>query len=317
MSINSQDQEIDLGQIGKGIKNFFSGVVNSFFDVLLFIKNKIIIIVVLFVIGIVLAFTLDTKVYNHEVAVIPNFGSNEYLYKKIEQVDTKLREDDAEFFKALGITSFEDVISVEIEAYPGIYSFVNNKDQENNFELIKLMAEDGNLEKIIKEEVTSKNYYNHKISIQTKRMFKKEEFITPLLKYLNLNAFYEKQQKIRQKNLTEKIALNDSLINQIDKLIFLLSSNSASGTISISEKNSIPELIEKKDKLINENQQLYISEIIFDEIIKEESSVINIRDYKPLLFNNKILFPIILIALYLIFYSFSIFYKKQLAKRNF
>ena len=317
MSINSQDQEIDLGQIGKGIKNFFSGVVNSFFDLLLFIKNKIIIIVVLFVIGIVLAFTLDTKVYNHEVAVIPNFGSNEYLYKKIEQVDTKLREDDAEFFKALGITSFEDVISVEIEAYPGIYSFVNNKDQENNFELIKLMAEDGNLEKIIKEEVTSKNYYNHKISIQTKRVFKKEEFITPLLKYLNLNAFYEKQQKIRQKNLTEKIALNDSLINQIDKLIFLLSSNSASGTISISEKNSIPELIEKKDKLINENQQLYISEIIFDEIIKEESSVINIRDYKPLLFNNKILFPIILIALYLIFYSFSIFYKKQLAKRNF
>lgn len=317
MSINSQDQEIDLGQIGKGIKNFFSGVVNSFFDLLLFIKNKIIIIVVLFVIGIVLAFTLDTKVYNHEVAVIPNFGSNEYLYKKIEQVDTKLREDDAEFFKALGITSFEDVISVEIEAYPGIYSFVNNKDQENNFELIKLMAEDGNLEKIIKEEVTSKNYYNHKISIQTKRVFKKEEFITPLLKYLNLNAFYEKQQKIRQKNLTEKIALNDSLINQIDKLIFLLSSNSASGTISISEKNSIPELIEKKDKLINENQQLYISEVIFDEIIKEESSVINIRDYKPLLFNNKILFPIILIALYLIFYSFSIFYKKQLAKRNF
>ena len=317
MSINSQDQEIDLGQIGKGIKNFFSGVVNSFFDLLLFIKNKIIIIVVLFVIGIVLAFTLDTKVYNHEVAVIPNFGSNEYLYKKIEQVDTKLREDDAEFFKALGITSFEDVISVEIEAYPGIYSFVNNKDQENNFELIKLMAEDGNLEKIIKEEVTSKNYYNHKISIQTKRVFKKEEFITPLLKYLNLNAFYEKQQKIRQKNLTEKIALNDSLINQIDKIIFLLSANSSSGTISISEKNSIPELIEKKDKLINENQQLYISEVIFDEIIKEESSVINIRDYKPLLFNNKILFPIILIALYLIFYSFSIFYKKQLAKRNF
>ena len=258
MSINSQDQEIDLGQIGKGIKNFFSGVVNSFFDVLLFIKNKIIIIVVLFVIGIVLAFTLDTKVYNHEVAVIPNFGSNEYLYKKIEQVDTKLREDDAEFFKALGITSFEDVISVEIEAYPGIYSFVNNKDQENNFELIKLMAEDGNLEKIIKEEVTSKNYYNHKISIQTKRVFKKEEFITPLLKYLNLNAFYEKQQKIRQKNLTEKIALNDSLINQIDKIIFLLSANSSSGNISISEKNSIPELIEKKDKLINENQQLYI-----------------------------------------------------------
>ena len=93
MSTNSQDQEIDLGQIGKGIKSFFNGMVNSFFEFLFFIKKKIIVIVVLFILGVAAAFFLDSKVYNHEVAVIPNFGSNEYLYKKIEQVDTKIREE--------------------------------------------------------------------------------------------------------------------------------------------------------------------------------------------------------------------------------
>ena len=308
MSTNSQDQEIDLGQIGTGIKNFFNGIVNNVFDLIFFVKKKIIIIGVLFVAGVALAYFVDSKTYNHEISVIPNFGSNEYLYKKIKQIDTKLREEDEVFFKELGIKNYKDVISVEIEAFPAIYNFVNNKEQENNFELIKLMAEDGNIDKIMKDEITSKNYYHHKISIQTKGMLKKEEFITPILNYLNANPYFE----IQQKNLVEKIALNDSLIKQIDNLIVLLSSNtSSSGTISISEKNSIPELVEKKDRLISEKQYLLTNENIFDKIIKEESSIINIRDYKPLLLNNKILFPVILILLFLLSHSLLRIYKKQ------
>lgn len=316
MSTNSQDQEIDLGQIGNGIKNFFKGIVNNIFDLIFFVKKKIIIIGILFVIGVALAYMVDSKTYNHEISVIPNFGSNEYLYKKIEQIDTKLREEDEAFFKQLGIKNFKDVISVEIEAFPAIYNFVNNKEQGNNFELIKLMAEDGNIDKIMKDEITSKNYYHHKISIQTKGMFKKEEFINPILNYLNTNTYFEVQQKVYQKNLLDKITLNDSLINQIDKLIVLLSSNNSSGTISISEKNSIPELVEKKDRLISEKQYLLTNENIFDKIIKEESSIINIRDYKPLLLNNKILFPLALILLYLLSYFLFNTYKKQSARFN-
>lgn len=316
MSTNSQDQEIDLGQIGTGIKNFFNGIVNSIFDFIFFVKKKIVIIGSLFVIGVVAAFVLDPKIYNHEISVIPNFGSNEYLYKKIEQIDTKLREGDETFFKELGIKNYENVVGIEIEAYPAIYNFVNNKEQENNFELIKLMAEDGNIDKIMKDEITSKNYYHHKISIQTKGMFEEKEFILPLLKYLNSNPYFEIQQKVYQKNLADKIALNDSLIKQIDNLIVLLSSNNSSGTISISEKNSIPELVEKKDRLILEKQYLLTNENIFDKIIKEESSIINIRDYKPLLLNNKILFPLALVFLYLLSYFLFNTYKKQSARFN-
>ena len=311
MSTNSQDQEIDLGQIGTGIKNFFNGIVNSIFDFIFFVKKKIVIIGLLFVVGVVLAFLLDPKIYNHEISVIPNFGSNEYLYQKIEQIDTKLREEDDSFFKELGIKNPKDVVGIEIEAYPAIYNFVNNKEQGNNFELIKLMAEDGDIDKIMQGEITSKNYYHHKISIKTKGRLKKEEFITPVLNYLNANPYFEIQQKVYQKNLADKIALNDSLVKQIDNLIVLLSSNNSSGTISISEKNSIPELVEKKDRLISEKQYLLTNVNIFDKIIKEESSIINIRDYKPLLLNNKILFPVILILMYLILYALLNTYKNQ------
>ena len=203
MSTNSQDQEIDLGQIGTGIKNFFNGIVNSIFDFIFFVKKKIVIIGVLFVVGVVLAFLLDTKIYNQEISVIPNFGSNEYLYQKIEQIDTKLREEDDSFFKELGIKNPKDVVGIEIEAYPAIYNFVNNKEQGNNFELIKLMAEDGDIDKIMQGEITSKNYYHHKISIKTKGKLKKEEFITPVLNYLNANPYFEIQQKVYQKKLAD------------------------------------------------------------------------------------------------------------------
>ena len=311
MSTNSQDQEIDLGQVFSKIGGFFTKLIERFFDFIFFLKKKILVIIVLFITGVVLAFLIDFKVYKHEVSVIPNFGSNEYLYKKIEQINAKLKENDSIFFKQLGIKRYDKIKEIEIDAYPAIYSFVNNKDQENNFDFIKLMAEDGNIEKIMKDEITSKNYYHHKIAIQTNGVFNKEEFITPILNYLNSNPFFETQKQVYQKNLKEKISLNDSLINQIYNLILLLSTNSSSGSISISEKNSIPELIEKKDKLIIEKQKLLNYEIINNQIIKEESSILNIREYKPLLLNNKVLFPLILILIYLLSYFLLATYKKQ------
>ena len=62
MSTNSQDQEIDLGQIGKGIKNFFNDIVNKFFRFFFFLKEKIVVISSLFLLGLILAFVFDKKI---------------------------------------------------------------------------------------------------------------------------------------------------------------------------------------------------------------------------------------------------------------
>ncbi|CAM3560039.1 hypothetical protein FLGE108171_03010 [Flavobacterium gelidilacus] len=313
MSTNSQDQEIDLGQLFNKVSGFFKNIINSFFNLIFFIQKKIIIIIILFIVGVALAYLADGKKnYEHEISVIPNFGSNEYLYKKIEELNTKLREGDTVFFKNIGIKDYENISSISIEAYPAIYNFINNKDQENNFELIKLMAEDGNIEKILNSEMTSKNYYHHKVTIVTKGMWKREDLIDPILTYLNKSQYFLEQQKVHQQNLEEKLIANDSLIKQVDKIISLLSSNSKGGlNVSISENSSIPELVNKKDNLISESHLLKTSKIISDKIIKEESSVLNIRKYVPLVLNSKILFPILLILFYLIGLAFLKIYNKQ------
>ncbi len=271
MSTNSQDQEIDLSQIGKGISNFFQNRINGFFDFLFFIQKKIKIISILFIVGIALAFLLDGKKnYEHELSLIPNFGSNEYLYKKIDAFDTKIREKDSDFFKEIGINNFKNIKSVKIEALPAIYSFVNARNQGNNFELIKLLSEDGSLEKILTDEMTSKNYYHHKVTIITKGKRNRKDLIEPFLKYLNDSQYFSEQQVINKQNLDEKLVLNDSLIKQIDRLILKLSSNSKSGSsVSITENSSIPALVDKKDNLISESQFLRTNKNIYDKIIKE------------------------------------------------
>jgi hypothetical protein len=113
MSTHSQDQEIDLCQIGKGISNFFKGVIDSFFKFLFFLKKKFLLIVLLAIIGLVAAFLLGSKNYTHEVSVIPNFKSNEYLYTKIAQINSKLREKDRAFFSQIGIQHSDRIKKIE------------------------------------------------------------------------------------------------------------------------------------------------------------------------------------------------------------
>ena len=232
MSTNSQDQEIDLGQIRLGIKSFFKGIINSVFDFIFFVKKKIIIIGALFIIGMALGFFMDkNSPYTQDITVIPNFGSNEYLYKKVEFLNSRIIEKDEQFFKSIGIQNSDKIGKIQIKAINGIFGFVNMRDNEQNFELIKLMAEDGNIDEIIKSDIASKNYYLHSITFLTSEKISQKEVIDPLLKYFQDNSFYKTQQKIYQENTNDKIKFNDSLINQIDGLIVKLSDNNSGSNV--------------------------------------------------------------------------------------
>src|SRR5574343_395248 len=269
MSTNSQDQEIDLGQIRIGIKKFFNGIINSIFDVIFFVKKKIIVIGTLFLIGIVLGFFIDKNpVYTQDMTVIPIFG------------------------------------------------FVNMRDNEQNFELIKLMAEDGKIDEIIKSDITSKNYYLHNITFQTAEKINQNEVIDPLLKYLQDNSFYKTHQKIYQENTNDKIKFNDSLIKQIDGLIVKLSDNNSGSNVSISENKGISELINKKNELVIESQYLKIHKHEYEDIIKTQNVSLNNVNTKGLNNKMKLILPVLFVFLYLGFYKFSSLYKKQLARIN-
>ncbi len=312
MSTNSQEQEIDLSQIGKSISKVFQKAVNRCFDLLFFIQKKLIIVFILLVIGGGLGFYLDKEPnYTSDVVVIPNFGSNEYLYDKINLISLKLKEKDKAFFTKIGIKNIKDFISIEIEPINGIYDFINKQEHKNNFDFIKLMAEDGDIEKVLQDKTTSKNYYLHGINIKTAIVYNQKDLIDPILNFLQQSEYFLKLQKIQQYNLEEKLAANKSIIAQIDQIVLSLNQNKTGSSVSISENTGLSDLIEKKDYLILENQKLSTNRLEFEKIIKDQDIVLNQMNTSGANNKMKFILPLLFVLFYLLGYWFSIVFKQQ------
>lgn len=328
MRTNSQDQEIDLGQIRIGIKNFFKGIINSIFDLIFFVKKKIIIIGSLFVAGIILGYFLDqsTKKYTSEIIVAPNLGGYDYLYAKIDLIKSKLKEGDKTFFKSIGISKTDIILNIEVEPIIDIYTFVNtntaiadNAQNTQNFELMKLLAENEDINKVIKDEKTSKNYPHHKISITTINKIEDNDIIYPILKYLNSDEYLNKLLAITQENVLIKVKKNEEQILQVDKLITQISENlakekNASNLVYNNENNEINGLFSLKNSLINEiaSQKITLENIKL--YIKDISITTNIINSKGINNKMKLILPFLFVFIYLILFGFISLYKKQLIR---
>ncbi|CAM3957410.1 MULTISPECIES: hypothetical protein [Flavobacterium] len=321
MSTNSQDQEIDLGQVFKKIGEFYQLFIDKIFDFILFLKRNIIIVIVLFILGAGLGFYLDkdSKIYDHEIIVLPNFGSTDYLYSKVNLLESKRKEKDTSFLNKLGFIDKSDFKRIEIEPIIDVYQFIDSK--ESNFGLIKLMAEDGDLKEIIKDDVTSKNYLYHVIKIKTTNKITSEKLHSSILSYLNKSDYFEVIQKQFIENLKVKIVANDVTVSQIDNLLNDFSKTSSSNQKSdklvyYNENSQLNDIIKTKEDLIKEQGYNKINLVNSDKIIKDINTSINSKNTEGLSGKTKLILPFLFILIFLFMKGFIRFYKKQMNKRN-
>ena len=323
-SNNAEDQEIDLTQIFKKFDGFLQGIKASIFKCIqFFFKNKVV-ISVLILLGFGTGIYLDTtlKTYSNEIIVSPNMGGTDYLYSKIDLISSKLNEQDTVFFKSIGINNPDLIKSIEIEPVIDIYNFVNNStsaanaENTQNFELVKLLAEDGSLKDVIKDKLTSKNYPHHKIIIITTSKTSEKQTINPLLKYLNTDAYLNKILAVSIENIKIKMHKNQELINQTDSLIKILTLNVSknqknTNLVYNNESNQFNPLFDLKNSLINEIGSQKIALINSNRVVKDISTVINIRNTKSINGKLKFILPIFLIFGFILVIIVTRFYKKQ------
>ena len=324
---NPDNHEIDLSMLSKKIGDFFDGIASSIFKCILFFKRNILWFFGLTVIGVGIGVYLDTtnKSFDSEIIVRPNFGSTDYLYSKIDLLESKIKENDTLFLNSIGIDKPKTLILIEIEPVIDIYSFVNNGYDKNsaqnsqNFELVKLLAEDGDINKIIKDKVTSKNYTSHKIHIRTKGFILDSKVIIPILNYLNQNEYFETLRKTQIQNITIKMLKNEEVINQINDLLNEFSNSAKTNQKSeklvyYNENTQLNEIIKTKEILLVElgNQRMELTSL--DKFIKKISSVINIKNDNVTSGNLKFVLPLFLIFGFILIHLFSKFYKKQSLK---
>jgi len=307
---NSENQEIDLSQIstkiGNGIQNFIFSCIHFF------VKNAIVIISLL-IVGAGLGFLLDKygKTYEHQIIVMPNFQSTDYLYGKIELINSKIKEGDTVFLKKMGFKYPKNIHKIKIEPVIDPYLFVRFEDK--NFELLKLIAEDSDMTKVFKDNITSKNYMYHMISFSTKGKVTNENTIGPLLASLNDNDYFKVIQKKVIENVTLKIQLNDETLSQINGILNSFS-NTANGQnakndklIYYNENTQLNEVLETKDRLIKEQGNRKIELLNYQSLIKEISIISNMKDKT----SNILILPIVFVFLYVISVLFIRLYKNQ------
>jgi hypothetical protein len=315
---NQDSQEIDLSKISKKIGGFFEGISTSIFKAILFLKRNIIWIAILFVIGVGLGIYLDKtiKTYDNQIIVSPNFGSVDYLYSKVELINSKIKDNDTLFLKnVIGIKDSQKIKEIKIEPIADVYKFIENKDE--NFELIKLMAEDGDVKKIVNENLTSKNYPYHTISFVTAEQTSNKKTVQPILNYLNSSEYYKVIQKEYLNNIKIKMAQNDTIISQINGLL-----NSFNGTtnndktVYYSEKSQLSDVIKTKDQLVYEQGSHRIELFNLNQIIKENSSTLNVKNTKSVNGKMKLVLPLLFIVVFVLIGFFKRYYKRQMTKLN-
>lgn len=314
---NTEDQEIDLAQISKKIGIFLDRVSTSIFKIIQFFVKNWVTVLILIVLGFGTGFLLESykKSYQHQIIVAPNFGSTDYLYSKIELIDAKIKEGDTLFLKnTVGIQNPDNLKKIEIEPIADVYNFINNKPE--NFELIKLMAEDGDIKKVLQENITSKNYTYQTIVLTTKNKTSEEKLVKAFLKYFNASDYYNKIQKETYQNIQLKMRKNDTIIKQIDGLLdnFSKSTNSSAKNdklVYYNENTQLNDIIKTKETLINEQAIHQIELIAYDKIIKESSIITNIKNEKTTERYLKFILPVLFVLLFIFYKSFIKFYRRQ------
>jgi len=318
-----EDQEIDLADISKKITGLFHDFNTFLFRCIqFFIKNRIV-ITVLLLIGFGSGFYLDinNKIYDHQIIVTPNFKSTDYLYSKIDLINSKILEGDTIFIKdSVGLKHPKSLKGIKIEPITDVYKFI--EDKAENFELIKLMAQDGDIKKILEDNLTSKNYTNHEIVINTDGLISEGSIIQPILDFLNQSSYFHKVQIEELKSAQIELSQNDTIISQIDAILNEFSNSinrnqQSDKLVYYNENTQLNDVIKTKAEVILQQGILRVDLIGMDKIIKENSLTLNKKHSSLIAGKLKLILPAVLILLFILSSLFVNFYKKQSRKLKF
>lgn len=318
--INSDNQEIDLTHLTQKVNGIYEAFLQKLFHLILFVKKNFILLGILFVVGAGIGFYLDKKVksYDHQIIISPNFGSTDYVYAKIDLLQSKINEGDTVFLKEIGIKHTEKFGKIEIKPIVDVYKFIENNKE--NFDLIKLLAEDGSIDKVVENKLTSKNYPFHLITFKTSRLTSEDQTVEPILNFLNDSRHFKQLQKEYLNNIQVKMKANDSTIAQIDGLMNQFKnrvhSNHNDKLVYFNENTQLNDVIKTKEELIRELANLRIGLVNLDKVVKETSVILNDKNTKGANGKMKFVIPVIFIFMFIGFKGLISFYKKQSLKSN-
>lgn len=298
------DTDISLGSLFSLTRNLFQGILQNIICFIKFILKNIKLVIGIIVIGIAIGYFLDYnqgKTYRNEIIVAPKFNSVDYLYSAVNNYQSDL--------DALDKKYAQHIKRVEISAIEDIYTFVAQTDQ--TLQVFKILAENGDIKKLLSDDNTARNYRYHKLVIYTDTP-NNQSIVNAYLKHINSNSYFIAKQKVAIKNAQLKIEDVKISIDQINRLLDkeIESKQQVSQNLNINTTSETNDIINTKSKLISDLNWLETDLIEQSKIIFDVSQNLNIHQNKFILFRSIFYVPLLLLSLFFLSKLGFIIYKK-------
>lgn len=310
---NKDYNEIDLNEIPKKIGKLFEILrykVNMFFVFL--VKNAKFLIPLL-ILGFGLGFFLDTRVnsYKHEVIVIPNLESTDYLYSKIELINSKIKLKDTVFFEEIQLDKDLKLSRISISPISDPFLLVDEKREY--LDLIKLLLDNGDPDKFLESETMIRKFKTHKLEFVSKlKIQDNNQIIENIIDFLNKNEFYNQKRKQEVLNIENSIAQYNLMNEQANDVLKSINnrdlSNQKNENISINnEFISYNEVLKVKEEMLENKNELSMDLVLYDKTIKDIQISKNLIGSKYFKGYSKFLFPFLFVLFYLMSFRISKF----------
>lgn len=309
-------EEIDLGYLFERIKSLFKSILIGIVSIIQFFwKHKFRLIVIL-VVGLALHYlysSFNKKVYSNEFLIKANFGSVEYLYSKVDYIDSKLKSNDTLFLKTVFGDNYERVREVNVEPVIDVYSLIN-KSEENKAAFELLFDEFGDFS-FIEEDLNIREYPLHKIKVFIKGENNNDVISNNFYEFLASNPFYNELKKNLIENLHSQLLENKKIRAQIDSIV---KEQNATFGFTPDENNSVNFSGSQDFRgLLNQKSNLLSIDLEIKDRIKSEDKVIKIVDTSFSVLSeelnfSKFLIPFVLVFVYCMFYFLKYISRKTI-----
>lgn len=293
----NDNQEIDLSYLTKKISTWIEFLGYSIYKFFQFLLKNIILLSVLFILGVAIGYFIDSnrgESYKHEVVVIPNYKSTEYLYSKIENM--KLKD--------------SPIQSIEIKPIIDVYDFITSESEWNNLEVAKYLSQNNiRFDKYSVDSDVEKFYRYHLLTVITSDKDPKGAVVDSIVNELNKDPFLLERKRVESEGRKMLVQGLEKNVESIEKILDKLGNASVNtaGDVNIEMYPEINELISSKSSALNEINKIKILELEGTEVINPTTKVMSVEVKR---IPSYLLYPLIFVGLFFVFNLIKAFVEK-------
>lgn len=247
-----------------------------------FVVRNIYLLAALFIIGVIGGYFIDkykSNSYRHEIIVVANFGSVNYLYEKIKGIN-------------LENTSIQEV---EIKPITDIYAFI--KERYQNLEMAKYMSDNSiKFENYQSNQYTENFHRYHVITLHSNELDDEGSIINKFMNMLNQGAYFEERQKMEKLGLSNQIIEFKKSIEDINNVLDRLGGEGVDGSnVSVTTYPDLFQLLNVKKSMMEDLRKFEIEQIEQSKTIYDTTRITNILNKK---LRYIIVMPILLLSIF-------------------